>query len=130
MGRDIDMPIRQAGAIYLKNMVCNWWSEPEEGEQPRFHIHEQDRAVIRDALVDACVHAPNIIRAQLCVCIGYICRRDFPSRWPSLVDKICVYLQSPEVQGWPGAFAALLAMVKVGITCHGEWWLMFHVMLI
>ncbi|CAG7729688.1 unnamed protein product [Allacma fusca] len=120
MGPEIEMPIRQAGAIYLKNMVCNSWSEPDEDEPQRFHIHEQDRAYIRDTVVDAVVLAPNIIRAQLCVCIGYICRRDFPSRWPSLVDKICVYLQSPEIAGWPGAFAALLATVKVFEYKKGE----------
>jgi len=107
------MPVRQAGAIYLKNMVTMSWSEADEDEAPRFHIHEQDRALIRDALVDAVVHAPQIIRSQLCVCIGYICKRDFPGRWSSLVDKIVVYLQSPDAGGWPGALSALLSLVKV-----------------
>jgi len=27
-----------------------------------FSIHEQDRAMIRDAIVDAVVHAPDLIR--------------------------------------------------------------------
>lgn len=115
MSQEVEMPVRQAGAIYLKNMVTMSWSEADEDETPRFHIHEQDRSLIRDALVDAVVHAPQIIRSQLCVCIGYICKRDFPGRWSSLVDKIVVYLQSPDAGGWPGALSALLSLVKVSI---------------
>ncbi len=107
------MPARQAGAIYLKNMVNHSWSEPEEGEEPRFNIHEQDRAIIRDQLVDAVVHAPIAVRSQLCVCIGLIAKEDFPGKWSSLVDKICVYLQSPGVEGWSGALSSLLSLVKV-----------------
>lgn len=113
MSQDVEMPARQAGAIYLKNLVHTSWAEPDEDEAPRFHIHEQDRALIRDALVDAVVHAPSLIRAQLCVCIGAICKHDFPGRWPSLVDKIVVYLQSPDATGWPGAISALLSLVRV-----------------
>lgn len=112
MSADLEPPIRQAGAIYLKNMIFKSWTEDEE-DPKKFHIHEQDRAVIRDAMVDAAVHAPPLIRSQLCECIGYICRQDFPQRWSSLVDKIVVYLQSPEMAGWPGALSALRAMVKV-----------------
>jgi len=115
MSSEVEMPVRQAGAIYLKNLILNSWREPREDEEQRFHIHEQDRAILRDQLVDAVVHAPPAIRSQLCVCIGVICKVDFPARWSSLVDKICVYLQSPEVAGWHGALASLLALVKVSV---------------
>lgn len=52
------------GVIYLKNMVTQNWQEREvEAGQPQvFHIHEQDRAMIRDAIVDAMVHAPELVR--------------------------------------------------------------------
>ena len=45
-------------------MVTQNWNEREvEAGQPLpFHIHEQDRAMIRDAIVDAVVHAPDLIR--------------------------------------------------------------------
>jgi importin-7 len=64
MQNDIDMPVRQAGAVYLKNLVTQNWQEPEtEAGQPvPFSIHEQDRAMIRDNIVEAIVHAPDIIR--------------------------------------------------------------------
>jgi len=52
------------GAIYLKNLVTQHWAdrEVESGQPLPFSIHEQDRAMIRDAVVDAVVHAPDLIR--------------------------------------------------------------------
>lgn len=45
-------------------MVTQNWNEREvEAGQPLpFHIHEQDRAMIRDAIIDAVVHAPDLLR--------------------------------------------------------------------
>ncbi len=45
-------------------MVTQNWQEreAEPGQVQPFHIHEQDRALIRDAIVDAMVLAPDLIR--------------------------------------------------------------------
>lgn len=53
-----------SGAVYLKNMVTDHWeeSEAEPGKEQPFHIHEQDRALIRDAIVEAVVQAPDLIQ--------------------------------------------------------------------
>ncbi|OXU20007.1 hypothetical protein TSAR_005120 [Trichomalopsis sarcophagae] len=113
MSNDVDMPVRQAGAIYLKNFVVTNWAdkEAENGVVP-FSIHEQDRAMIRDAIVDATVHAPELIRLQLGVCITNIVRHDFPGRWTQIVDKITIYLQNPDASCWPGVLLALYQFVK------------------
>lgn len=51
------------GVIYLKNLITSNWVERETENAPlQFSIHEQDRAMIRDAIVDAVVHAPDLIR--------------------------------------------------------------------
>lgn len=74
MMNDVDMPVRQAGVIYLKNMVTNNWAdrETEAGQPMPFSIHEQDRAMIRDAIVDAVVHATELIRfAYFNLCLSY-----------------------------------------------------------
>ncbi|KAK4008612.1 importin-7 [Daphnia magna] len=114
MATDMDMPVRQAGVIYLKNMVTQNWQEREvEAGQPQvFHIHEQDRAMIRDAIVDAMVHAPDLVRVQLGVCVNHIVRYDFPGKWTQIVDKISIYLQSPDPNGWMGALLSLYQLVK------------------
>ena len=72
MSTEVEMPVRQAGAIYLKNLISSKWAvrEADNGPVP-FSIHEQDRAMIRDAIVDAVVHAPELIR-QVHLLLKYI----------------------------------------------------------
>ncbi|KAH0535773.1 importin-7 [Cotesia glomerata] len=113
MSGEVEMPVRQAGVIYLKNLIVSNWAdrEPENGVAP-FNIHEQDRAMIRDSIVDAVVHAPELIRIQLAMCISNIVKHDFPARWTQIVDKITIYLQNPEPTYWPGVLLALYQLVK------------------
>ncbi|XP_024936416.1 importin-7 isoform X2 [Cephus cinctus] len=113
MSTEVDNPVRQAGVIYLKNLITTNWAdrEVENGPVP-FSIHEQDRAMIRDAIVDAVVHAPELIRVQLAVCISNIVKHDFPGRWTQIVDKITIYLQNPDASCWPGVLLALYQLVK------------------
>lgn len=114
MLNDVDMPVRQAVAIYLKREIEQHWvdKEPEPGQPLPFTIHEQDRAMIRDAIVDAVVHAPDLIRVQLIQCVSTIIKHDFPARWTQIVDKISIYLQNPNVAGWSGALLCLYQLVK------------------
>lgn len=64
MQNNLEQPVRQAGSIYLKNVIINNWVDQETkiGEQIPFSIHEQDRGMIRASIVDALVHAPELIR--------------------------------------------------------------------
>ena len=118
MNNSVDQAVRQAGVIYFKNMVSSSWvaKEPPEpsptavavGQAPpvptnlSFAIHEQDKALIRENIVQAAVQAPEVLRIQLAVCVCMIVKHDFPQKWPEVVDKISIYLQTPEPAGWPG----------------------------
>lgn len=66
MNNQLDLPTRQAAAVYLKNLVISHWADPPEPSTPGapldFSIHEQDRAMLRDSLVDAVVQSPPLIR--------------------------------------------------------------------
>lgn len=114
MQNDVDMPVRQAGVIYLKNTIMQSWQdqEVEPGQALVYSIHEQDRAMVRDSIVDAIVLAPEPIRVQLCVCINNIIKHDFPNRWTQVVDKISIYLQNNDANGWNGAMLCLYQLVK------------------
>lgn len=114
MQNDVDLPVRQAGAVYLKNTIMTNWEDREAdvGQPLPFSIHEQDRAMIRDSIVDAIVLAPEPIRVQLCVCINNIIKHDFPGRWTQVVDKISIYLQNTDPNGWNGALLCLYQLVK------------------
>lgn len=57
------------GGIYLKNMIAQYWkdrdpSELIDGVAP-FVIAEQDKVTIRENIVEAVIHAPELIRYGL-----------------------------------------------------------------
>ncbi|KAK6191779.1 hypothetical protein SNE40_003377 [Patella caerulea] len=116
MGDQIDMPVRQAGAIYMKNMVTQFWAEREAenpGDPVPFSIHEQDRAAIRENIIEAIIHAPELVRVQLCVCISHIFKSDFPGRWPTVVEKMAMYIRTDNHSVWMGGLMSLYQLVKV-----------------
>ncbi|KAL0962617.1 hypothetical protein UPYG_G00342810 [Umbra pygmaea] len=111
----VEFPVRQAAAIYLKNMVSQYWQdrEPSPGEVVfPFNIHENDRTQIRSNIVEGIIQCPESIRAQLTVCLRAIIKHDFPGRWTAIVDKIGMYLQSQISSSWYGSLLALYQLVK------------------
>lgn len=115
MNPEVQVPVRQAAAIYLKNAVMRDWDakEPAPGQTLEFSLHEQDKVVIRDSIVDAVVLAPDNLRVHLGVCVNYIVKYDFPGRWTGIVDKVSAYLQMPDRTVWPGTLFALYQLVKI-----------------
>ncbi|XP_052799947.1 importin-7-like isoform X2 [Mya arenaria] len=116
MEESIDMPVRQAGVVYLKNMCTQFWQDREAenpGDPVPFNIHEQDRLTIRNNIIEAVIHAPEPIRVQLCVCISTMIKHDYPGRWPNFPEKVGFYIQSDNHATWMGAFMSLYQMVKV-----------------
>lgn len=113
MQNDVPIPVRQAGAVYLKNLVASGWVGKPEREVPNpYTIHDQDRAMIRDIIIDAIIQAPDLIRIQLCLCLKNMIKHDFPTRWTQIVDKIHIYLQNPDPNSWMGALLCLYQLIK------------------
>ncbi|XP_077995074.1 importin-7-like [Glandiceps talaboti] len=115
MSDQLQMPIRQAGVIYLKNMVSQFWNEREAeevGGAVPFSIHDQDRQAIRDNLIEAMIGTPELIRVQLGVCLYQILKSDYPGRWTGIVDKVVLYIQSDNSGAWYGALVAIYQLVK------------------
>lgn len=111
----VEFPVRQAAAIYLKNMVTQYWPdrEPPPGEVIfPFNIHENDRQQIRDNIVEGIIRSPDLVRVQLTMCLRVIIRHDFPGHWPAVVDKIDYYLKSPNSGNWLGSLLCLYQLVK------------------
>uniref|UniRef100_A0A8C7U101 Importin 7 n=1 Tax=Oncorhynchus mykiss TaxID=8022 RepID=A0A8C7U101_ONCMY len=99
------------GVIYLKNMVTQHWSEGDgtSTETPVNNIPEEDRQFIRDNIVEAIIHSPEL---QLTTCIHHMIKHDYPGKWTAIVDKIGFYLQSDNSAGWLGILLCLYQLVK------------------
>lgn len=55
-----------AAAIYLKNMMGQYWQDREPGPGDvvfPFNIHENDRQQIRDNVIEAIIQCPETIRS-------------------------------------------------------------------
>ena len=69
MSDEVAMPIRQAGAIYLKNDCNKYWSPvyDKKGQlaPDSFNIHENDLEFIRHNIVEAIIVAPDTVRYDL-----------------------------------------------------------------
>jgi len=116
MSDAVDMPVRQAGVIYLKNMLTQYWIEREPEnvtDNVPFNIHENDRAPIRDNIIEAIIHAPEPVRVQLCVCLNHMIKHDFPGRWPNVAEKMAFYIKADQPTTWMGALVSIYQFVKV-----------------
>jgi len=59
-----------AGVLYMKNMMMHFWEESDEAkpsDPPAFIIHENDKQIIRDNLVEAVIAASSPIRSVFCL---------------------------------------------------------------
>ncbi len=110
------MPVRQAGVIYLKNMVSQFWFE-EKTDKPAearaFTMADGDKSTIRDNLIEAVIHSPDPIRAQLIVCVRTVAQNDFPEKWSTIVDKVHHFIQTSDMNCWHGAMQAFYQLCKI-----------------
>ncbi|OON18634.1 Importin-beta protein [Opisthorchis viverrini] len=112
----LDVSIRQAASLYLKNNISEWWQDPDPdrpGESETFNIHEQDRQAIRNAIVAAVVASPFPLQSQLKVALSKIIKHDFPSRFPEFPDQVKHYLSTSDQNQWHGALVSFYSFVKV-----------------
>lgn len=116
MSEQVEMPARQAGAIYLKNTVSNYW-EPvkldETSTTPVEALGEQDKQTIRDNLIEAVIHSPDPIRNQLVICVRQIAQADFPDKWTAIIEKVHHFIQTNDMNQWYGSLQAFYQLCKV-----------------
>jgi len=116
MSEQVQMPVRQAGAIYLKNLINQFWLErkvDKPNEPMPFCLNESDRSTIRDNLIEAIIHSPDPIRVQLIVCVRTISTQDFPDKWPGIIDKVHHFIQSNDINSWYSVLQAFYQLCKI-----------------
>jgi len=62
MFKKLCIVVLSTGAVYLKNMIIYHWDNIGEGTTAEFIIHDSDKNVIRDNIVEAVIVSENLIR--------------------------------------------------------------------
>lgn len=83
----IDINIRVAGSIALKNYIKrNWAAHEDDGGPDRISRH--DRSCIKALLINLMLKSPKSIQKQLSDAIQIIGKYDFPKKWPQLITDM------------------------------------------
>ncbi|KAG7445610.1 ARM repeat-containing protein [Guyanagaster necrorhizus] len=104
----IDLPIRQACAVWVKNRVFTHYSNDKKGG-----ISQTDREALRSNLLHLIAAAPSrSIGLQLANVLKLVICRDFPHKWPGLLDEIKRLLASSEIREVHAGCVAALETVR------------------
>jgi hypothetical protein len=95
-------------AIYFKNLISKRWNPKDEHA-----ISPEDRAVVRQNLIQVMVHSTRKIRVQVTSCLGAILREDFPQDWPEFLPGVLEMLKSTDIAVVHAGLLAYLELVKI-----------------
>lgn len=94
---EVNLGIRQAASIYLKNRIARAWpldSEDRHAKGPQaLPAHFQDRQTIRDSIVPALTVAAPILKKQLSAALGTVIQNDFPEVTRCSLTAVWVWLK-------------------------------------
>lgn len=99
--------VRRAAVITFKNYIKRNWPSLEGSDL----ISLADRDYIKDNIVDLMTRSPEHIQEQLSDAITVIGKRDFPDRWPNLMEKMIKQFQ----QQSSSSFQSIIGVLK---TAH------------
>jgi hypothetical protein len=114
----VEPGVRQASSIYFKNLVRREWSGPTNGTPCKFG--DDEKAVVRDNLLEVLVLGPSVVRAQMALAMQKIVNTDFPEKWPGLFPGVMQNLQSGDERRVMGAMISLRVLGKNFEFARGE----------
>lgn len=116
LAETVEINVRLAGAIYLKNLIRGHWSldpnkrDPEVTPVP---ISDEVRNGIRGGIVQAAVSAHPKLREHYAIAFAIIAGEDFPSRWPTLLNEVMAHVTNTQsFQSMDAGLLLLLSLVK------------------
>ncbi|CDO69881.1 hypothetical protein BN946_scf184884.g40 [Trametes cinnabarina] len=116
IGNDsVDIPTRQAAAVYLKNRVySSYFVDQVSTSRPdQTPIPLSDRNNLKASILPLLASSPSrAITVQLAGALKNVVARDFPEHWPSLVEDVKKLLASSNVNEVHAGCVAALEMVR------------------
>lgn len=110
-------PVKTAAVIYLKNKVDRYWNPLNPIANP---IDQDEKPVFRERLIPALVKVPPQCRSILVKVLNIIVSRDFPSKWPDLLDSTLILFQNGDVDSIRAGLTCLLEICKYYRWSTGE----------
>lgn len=117
MEPQVSDPVKTAAVVYLKNKVDRYWDPLYTVQTP---IDQDEKPVFRERLIPALVKVTPQCRAILVKVLNIIVARDFPSKWPELLDVTLALFQNSDVESVRAGLTCLLEMCKYYRWSTGE----------
>ncbi|KAL1950524.1 hypothetical protein VTO73DRAFT_5648 [Trametes versicolor] len=114
IGNDnVDLPTRQAAAVYLKNRVYSSYFVDTVARPDQAPISPTDRNNLKMSILPLiAASASRAITVQLAGALKNVVARDFPEQWPNLVDDVKKLLASGNVNEVHAGCVTILEMVR------------------
>ncbi|KAH9851744.1 ARM repeat-containing protein [Lenzites betulinus] len=114
IGNDnVDLPTRQAAAVYLKNRVYSSYFVDTNARADQSPIPPADRNNLKISILPLIAASPSrAVTVQLAGALKNVVARDFPEQWPSLVEDVKKLLASSSVNEVHAGCVTALEMVR------------------
>ncbi|KAJ1366068.1 hypothetical protein KIN20_026652 [Parelaphostrongylus tenuis] len=99
--------IRMAAAVTLKNFIKKNWDEA-----PEVDVSAEEEEQIRNSILQAMFLTSGTLQSQLSHAVHLMAKRDFPSRWPSLVPSLVEHLKVDDLNRLVAALSAMDQLFK------------------
>ncbi|EIW81171.1 ARM repeat-containing protein [Coniophora puteana RWD-64-598 SS2] len=111
---EVDLTVRQACAVYLKNRIHTSWTIDAARARPeQVPIPPSDREACKRAVLRLLAGAPSSrVRAQLASALKDLVSAEFPAQWPALLDEVKALLASGDVQEVSAGCVACLEVIR------------------
>lgn len=97
----------------MKNRIARAWdSSLVRGTPESPHVADEDKAVVRQALLPTIASVPATLRVHVASALYSVVRCDFPAQWPSLLDDIVKLLRSGDEAQMYAGVRALVETVR------------------
>lgn len=97
---------------YLKNRLRRGWEEEAESRSPAHALSDSDRSTVKSLLLPTLVTTSGQVQAHVATALNTVVRRDFPSKWPDLMDNVGRLVKSNVPNEVYGGIRALLEIVR------------------
>ncbi|CAD0099812.1 unnamed protein product [Aureobasidium mustum] len=111
--QSIDLPTRQAALLFLKQFVQQVWSPQFEEFKGDMLVSVEDRAKLRQALLDLATdaHQERKIKSAASIVVSKIATADFPDEYPNLLPTLLHIINNGQDGQLHGALKVLQDLV-------------------